>query len=327
MIKPSFTPIEKAEIETAYKDSLGTPVERHLKALWMWASGKTVQEISKETGFSQNYIPVLMRKCRKIGISAYIETERKAAQADWKKVHIFSEEEISAIEAACKQVTDSWTLRRLEVLRLRALGTPKKEIVRKTGYSAAQVVHLFQDYREYGLEAFVAMPRTGKRKYTAYNFDLTAKQVVELKHGYETAQTKNVARRFKALLLRSEGNTYKRIASETGLSKQYVSMLTQKYKKTGISALLSKPHLSNSSYILTTQQKAEIRAAQGADMSEHAVKRLEVLRLRAEEKSYKEIVDITGYRPTYIPMILRKYREYGLEAVLEDKKPPKSTHS
>ena len=49
------------------------------------------------------------------------------------------------------------------------------QITREVGYSPSQITRLIRDYQEYGLDAFIAMPHTGKRKYATHksNFILS----------------------------------------------------------------------------------------------------------------------------------------------------------
>lgn len=106
------------------------------------------------------------------------------------------------------------------------------------GYSPSQITRLIRDYQEYGLDAFIAMPHTGKRKYATHKSNFTPERVAELKHRYKTATTKGEARRFKVLLLRSEGYTLKDCALKAGITEAHTFRLVRAYRQNGISAIL-----------------------------------------------------------------------------------------
>lgn len=237
--------------------------------------------------------------------------------------YTFTDSERQSIEKACKRVHDPWTLRRLKALWFRALDKPYPQITREVGYSPSQIARLLRDYQEYGLDAFIAMPHTGKRKYTTHKSDFTPERVTELKHRYKTATTKGEARRLKVLLLRSEGNTLKDCALKAGITKAHAFRLVRTYRQNGISAILEKP-CNRASKIrdafegLTEQQRAELQNIQETITDELAVTRLKIIQLRAERKNYKQIMEATGASKPLVSRVLRRYVELGLQAVLED---------
>lgn len=237
--------------------------------------------------------------------------------------YTFTDSERQSIEKACKQVRDPWTLRRLKVLWFRALGKSYPQITREVGYSPSQITRLIRDYQEYGLDAFIAMPHTGKRKYATHKSNFTPERVAELKHRYKTATTKGEARRFKVLLLRSEGYTLKDCALKAGITEAHTFRLVRAYRQNGISAILEKPcnHASkirNAFEGLTEQQRAELQNIQETVTDELAVTRLKIIQLRAEHKNYKQIMEATGASKPLVSRVLRRYVELGLQAVLED---------
>ena len=70
-------------------------------------------------------------------------------------------------------------------------------------------------------------------------------------------------------------------------------------------------------YKFSSEQYAEIKAAQKANRDKQIENRLKVLVLRCEGKSLQEIASATGYCHAHISNLIRKYHEEGLQAVSE----------
>ena len=70
-------------------------------------------------------------------------------------------------------------------------------------------------------------------------------------------------------------------------------------------------------YQITREQCAEIQAARKANRDKKTDKRLEVLELRSEGNSLKDISSATGFSISHISNLIRLYTEKGLEAVAE----------
>ena len=68
-------------------------------------------------------------------------------------------------------------------------------------------------------------------------------------------------------------------------------------------------------YQLTREQCAEIHAARKANRDKRIDKRLQVLELRCEGNSLKEISAATGFAISHISNLIRMYSEQGLNAV------------
>ena len=73
----------------------------------------------------------------------------------------------------------------------------------------------------------------------------------------------------------------------------------------------------NMKYQFTREQYAEIQAARRANREKKTDKRLEVLELRSEGSSLKDISSATGFSISHISSLIRLYTEKGLEAVTE----------
>lgn len=70
-------------------------------------------------------------------------------------------------------------------------------------------------------------------------------------------------------------------------------------------------------YKFSEEQHAEIKAARRANRDKQIDKRLEVLELRSEGVSQKEIAEKTGYHRSHICNLIKMYFEQGLQTVAE----------
>ena len=70
---------------------------------------------------------------------------------------------------------------------------------------------------------------------------------------------------------------------------------------------------------LSEEEFAKIKAARKKNKNKRVEKRLEVLTLRYEGKSNREIKERTGYNERYITVLLAKYRKQGLEEFIRIK--------
>lgn len=70
-------------------------------------------------------------------------------------------------------------------------------------------------------------------------------------------------------------------------------------------------------YKFNAEQYAEIKSAQKRNRDKQIEKRLNVLALRYEGRSIKEIEEATGFGHAHITNLIRKYFEEGLQAISE----------
>lgn len=70
-------------------------------------------------------------------------------------------------------------------------------------------------------------------------------------------------------------------------------------------------------YEFNEEQKAEIKAARHHNRDKQKDKRLEVLELRSEGVSQKEIAKKTGYCRSHVCNLIKEYFEKGIQAVAE----------
>ena len=70
-------------------------------------------------------------------------------------------------------------------------------------------------------------------------------------------------------------------------------------------------------YKFSEEQHAEIKAARKSNRDKQKDKRLEVLELRSEGVSQKEIAEKTGYHRSHICNLIKMYFEQGLQTVAE----------
>ena len=70
-------------------------------------------------------------------------------------------------------------------------------------------------------------------------------------------------------------------------------------------------------YKFNEEHKAEIKAARQANRNKQIDRRLEVLELRCEGVSQKEISEKTGYHRSHVCSLIKMYFEKGLQAAAE----------
>lgn len=70
-------------------------------------------------------------------------------------------------------------------------------------------------------------------------------------------------------------------------------------------------------YKFREEQNTEIKAARRANKDKRVEKRLEVLELRSEGKSQREIAERTGFHRSYVCSLIKRYFEEGLQSVIE----------
>lgn len=230
--------------------------------------------------------------------------------------YIFTAEEKDLIEAAYKTATGP-AQRRLEALYLHADGKSYDEIIQATGYSESSVCRILRRYREDGLAPIYNEPFTGKRKYSANHYELTPEQISELRAEFENAAKPYVAKRFRALLLRSEGKTLSEVAAATGFSENTVFQLAKRYREGGAAAIVgkSRPHTAFK-HTFTQEQKYEIAEARKVVADNKIAKRLDALLLRIEGKTMGQIGSEVGFHPMTVMNLVRKYQENGLESII-----------
>ncbi|MBQ6364786.1 MAG: winged helix-turn-helix domain-containing protein, partial [Oscillospiraceae bacterium] len=68
-------------------------------------------------------------------------------------------------------------------------------------------------------------------------------------------------------------------------------------------------------YRYTDEDKARIKKARKENKNKRVEKRLQALELRAEGKSANEVAAVTGFHPSYLTQLSRKYQQGGIEAI------------
>ncbi len=72
-------------------------------------------------------------------------------------------------------------------------------------------------------------------------------------------------------------------------------------------------------YIITEEQKQEIKEARKKNKDKRAETKLKALEMRAEGCKLKEIGEKTGYHPKHVSKIVTKYINEGIEAIMKPK--------
>lgn len=235
-------------------------------------------------------------------------------------LYTFTEEEKAAAKSAYESASNDAVRRRLKTLWLYADGKTYAEIIQATGYNSSSICRILRRYKKEGLEPFIHEPPTGKRKYGALNYEFTTEQIRELQEGYRNASKPHVARRFQALLLRSEGKTLTEVADATNFSMDNISRLITAYRKEGVQSVVGKPHPSRAfKHNFTSEQRLEIEKALKAATETRVIKRLEALRYRAEGKTMEEAAVAVGLHPMTVMDLVRKYQEQGLASIVKNR--------
>lgn len=249
----------------------------------------------------------------------------KPTRANRTGRYAFTAEEKAKIDAAY-QAASGLARRRLEVLRLYAQGETYAYIIKTTAYSETTILKILRRYDEDGLDPIYDEPYTGKRKYPATRFEFTAAEIAELKEGCKKAAKPHVARRFKALPLRSEGKTLAEVATATGFTETNIIYLVKKYREGGTAALVgkSRPPIAFR-YKFTQAQKAEIAEARKTVTLKRIAKRLDALLLRTEGKTVEQIASEVGLHPMTVMTLIRKYQEQGIGSIIANRKTGKNS--
>lgn len=72
-------------------------------------------------------------------------------------------------------------------------------------------------------------------------------------------------------------------------------------------------------YKFSDEEKAELKAARKKNKNKNVERRLKALELRAQGVSRGEVAVQTGYRPSYISVLVAKYRDKGLSAITDNR--------
>ena len=151
----------------------------------------------------------------------------------------------------------------------------------------------------------------------------TAEQLSKIEMVYKKATNEYAARRLEVLYLRAQGQSYKHIAAKTGFSNATIARILQAYHKNGLDTQLL-PTLQPQCMKLTPEQICEVEMACKTNTDKNVSRRLEVLHLRAQEKTRAEITNKTGFSDSSISKLLRIYRKSGIDAVMKIQLVPKT---
>jgi transposase len=123
-------------------------------------------------------------------------------------------------------------------------------------------------------------------------YQINEKQVAELESARKKNTNKNIEKRIKALLLRSQGKNRAEIALLTGFAKTYISKLVANYCNNGLSAIAENNYHGNHRN-LKTEDEAEL---------------LESFKKQAEQG---QIVEVSAIKAAYEEKIGRKVNSNG----------------
>ena len=318
MRRYTFTENQIAEIESACKAATNKAMAAHLRTLYLYAIGASIEDICRQTGVSTDTIYKLAHRYRTIGLGKVI----KNLQLYYTSVdkYTFTREQIAEISDAYRGSLGRESCHRLEALYLCAKGESASSTARRLGVSPQTIQRIVSRYKENGLDAVTVKSLAFRNRKTAF----TPGQVSELREVLETATNERVARRLRALLLRGEGKTVREVATEIGVSSASVCSFISKYQENGVASLCltrqvrHKRPFAATKHKFTIQQKAEIESALKTVTEERAAKKLKALWLRTEGRNLPEIAEATGIHTATLTKIIRKYQENGLAAITQD---------
>ncbi|MDE7333363.1 MAG: helix-turn-helix domain-containing protein [Lachnospiraceae bacterium] len=197
MRRYTFTEEQIAEIESACKAAANKAMAAHLRALYCYAIGASIEDICRQTGASADTIYKLAHRYHTVGLGEVTKgMQSYSASVD---EYTFTQEQVAEISNACRGIPDGEPPhRRLEALYLCAKGESASSAARRLNVSPQTVQRIVSRYKENGLDAVIEKARAYDRKRkTAF----TSAQVSELREMLETVTDDRAARRFRALLL------------------------------------------------------------------------------------------------------------------------------
>lgn len=323
MRRYTFTEEQIAEIESACKAATSKAIAAHLRALYLYAIGASIEDICRQTGASTDTIYKLAHRYRTIGLGKVTKGMQSYSASVDK--YAFTQEQVTEISNAYRDALGRERCHCLEALYLCAKGESASSAARRLGISHQTVQRIVSRYKENGLDAVIETARAFDRKRKAA---LTPAQVSELREMLETVTDDRAARCFRALLLYGEGKTVREAAAEAGVATASMYNFINRYQENGAVGLYRhKRPFAAPKHKFTIQQKAEIESALKTVTEKRAAKKLKALWLRTEGWNLPEIAEATGIHTATLTQIIRKYQENGLVAVTEDlrknNRPPK----
>jgi transposase len=120
-------------------------------------------------------------------------------------------------------------------------------------------------------------------------------QIEELKQARKKNKDKNVDRRLSALLMISSQTSHKEVAKQTGYSEQHITVLSAKYRKHGIHAIIDNHYKGNRRSLSYAEEEELLETFKEAALSGQVVEINEILKAYEEkighslEKSHGQI--------------------------------------
>lgn len=233
-----------------------------------------------------------------------------------------SQEEIAVVRIAQQNAGDESARQRLYALELYMMSETVKSISQKTNLTEGIVYQLIKKYKQVGIEQFTAnVPQSRPR------CRFSQSQIAEIDKALENCSDPRIKKRLLALKLRADGMSCKEIAKEVGISKVNVSNLSMRYQNAGLHDIMTyrrRPAERHYFPEIPPQEIEEISAALDCCQNEQIKKRLTALKLRAEGASSKEAATASGFGRDTVSHIVKKYFEFGLDAVLSEDYYPKT---
>ena len=157
---PRSTPEQTAALKSMLDSTTCKRTARRIRALLLWAEGKSRKDIMAATGLSSSYISKIIGGFQENGVSSIDKKRRKRPFAAPK--YNFTDQHKAEVEAMRGLVTNEREAKKLEVLWLRTEKKNLMEISTITGLHKQTVYNVIRKYHEQGLEAAIRDQR-GKR--------------------------------------------------------------------------------------------------------------------------------------------------------------------
>ena len=170
--------------------------------------------------------------------------------------------------------------RRLYALQLRGEGMKNVGISEKLNITPFAVCRWVRRAAEHGVQSFLVNPRKQK------NLKITSEQRIEIINALKNNSDSDVDKRLLAILLRSDGMSGVEIAKKFNVSSAAVLLWVNKFRKCGVSPLLT---VKANPLELTPQQHREIIEARKNTTTPKIDRYLHAILLRSEGVTSAEI--------------------------------------
>ena len=160
------TPEQAAALKNMLDSAASKRTALHIRALLLWAEGKSLKDVAAATGLSLSSVYRLIRKFQENGVAGMNKKRRHRPFTAPK--YSFTDQQKAEIGAMRGLVTNERETKKLEALWLRTEKKNLPEISAITGLHTQTVYEIIRKYHERGLETAIG-DRRGRRGKTIEN--------------------------------------------------------------------------------------------------------------------------------------------------------------